>query len=78
MGLVAALCAGCRDEPEEIAVEAPVILLDIRPAAAPNALILRLALEEIYRDEEIAGILHKELLNHPGFFENFFPGASPG
>lgn len=65
-------------EPEEIAIEAPELLLDVRPAAAPNALILRLALAEIYRDEETAEALHKDLLNHPGFFGNFFPGASPG
>ncbi len=65
-------------EPSEIAEEAPTILLDMRPASAPNALILRLALEEIYRDEEVADALLKELLNHPGFFGNFFSGASPG
>lgn len=65
-------------ETDEIAKEAPLILLDMRPAAAPNALILRLALEEIYRDVEVAETLLKNLLNHPGFFGNFFSGASPG
>jgi len=65
-------------EPEEIAEEAPTILLDLRPRAAPNALVLRLALEEIYRDAEIAESLLRDLLNHPGFFGNFFSGASPG
>lgn len=33
-------------EPAEIAEEAQMILLKMRPAAAPNALILRPALEE--------------------------------
>lgn len=65
-------------EPGEIATEAPALLLEIRPRAAPNALILRLALEEIYRDAELAETLLRELLNHPGFFGNFFSGASPG
>jgi len=65
-------------EPDEIAAEAPEILLEMRPAAAPNALIMRLALEEIYRDVEVADALLKDLLNHPGFFGNFFSGASPG
>lgn len=65
-------------EPEEIAVEAPPLLLEIRASAAPNALIMRLALEEIYRDAGIADTLLKDLLNHPGFFGNFFTGASPG
>jgi hypothetical protein len=50
----------------------------MRPAAAPNALIMRLALEEIYRDVEVAAALLKDLPNHPGFFGNFFSGASPG
>lgn len=62
----------------EIAVEAPGILLEMHPCAAPNPLILRLALEEIYRDSELANSLLRELLNHPGFFGNFFSGASPG
>lgn len=65
-------------EPEEIAEEAPALLLELRPRAAPNALILRLALEEIYRDEALAETLLRDLLNHPGFFGNFFTGASPG
>lgn len=65
-------------EPEEIAAEAPPLLLEIRPRAAPNALILRLALEEIYRDADLADHLLRELLNHPGFFGNFFTAASPG
>ena len=65
-------------EPAEIAEEPPVILLDMRPAAAPNAPVLRLSLEEIYRDAETADALLKDLLNHPGFFGNFFSGASPG
>ena len=65
-------------DPGEIAEEAPKILLEMRPSAAPNALILRLSLEEIYRDVEVADALLKELLNHPGFFGNFFSGASPG
>lgn len=64
-------------EPAEIAEEAPMILLDMRPAAAPNALILQIALTEIYRDDAIALALLKDLLNHPGFFGNFFSGASP-
>lgn len=64
-------------EPGEVAEEAPLLLLEIRPSAAPNALILRLALEEIYRDAGLADHLLLELLNHPGFFGNFFTGASP-
>lgn len=54
---------------EEMAKDAPQMLLSIRPQAAPNPLILHLGLAEFLPDEDAAR-LTKELLIHPSLFRN--------
>ncbi len=61
---------------EEIVQEAIPLLLEIRPCAAPNPLVLRLGLGEFLAHEH-AEVLAGLLLNHPAVFSNYYPGASP-
>lgn len=62
----------------EIEKDAPEILLEIRPRAAPNPLILELGLA-CFLTPEKARELAVEWVNHPVFFANRMGGdASPG
>ena len=53
----------------EIIEQAPEILLQIRPKAAPNPLMLELGLAQFLPPKE-ARKLKEELLNHPGLHRN--------
>lgn len=57
--------------------EASEILLEIRPQAAPNPLVLETGLSR-FLDASAASRLAVRLVNHPGLFQNRHRGASPG
>lgn len=61
----------------EIIQEAPEMLLEIRPRAVPNHLMLTLAVQLFLPEEEAKAMVHG-LVHHPRLYANRFPGASPG
>lgn len=61
----------------EMVNEACEILLEIRPQAAPNPLVLELGLSQ-FLDLESAHRLMTRLVNQPALFQNRHKGASPG
>jgi len=63
------------DSVEQIGEEAPEILLQIRPQAAPNPLILELGFTAFLPAGDARDLVVK-LLNHPRFIENRFHGAT--
>jgi len=63
------------DSLEMIAQEAPEIILQIRPQAAPNPLILELGFAE-FLSETDARDLVVTLINHPRLLENRFLGGT--
>ncbi len=65
---------GC--EADEITSHAPDLLIGIRPKAVPNPLVLGIALE-LFLEASVAQKLTADLLNHPTFFSNRYPGATP-
>lgn len=66
---------GCSEE--EIVDYACGTLLEIRPQAAPNPLILEIGLSR-FLNATAANRLAVRLVNHPGLFQNRHNGASPG
>ena len=68
------LAGGSREEIVQVAIP---LLLEIRPCAAPNPLVLRLGLGEFLAHEH-AEVLAGLLVNHPAIYSNYYPGASPG
>lgn len=63
------------DSLEQIGEEASEILLQIRPQAAPNPLILELGFVEFLSASDARDLVVK-LVNHPRFIENRFHGAT--
>jgi predicted protein tyrosine phosphatase len=61
---------------DEIVNNACETLLEIRPQAAPNPLVLEVGLAR-FLDADAARRLLVRLINHPAFFQNRFKGASP-
>ncbi|MCU0776148.1 MAG: hypothetical protein MUF86_00575 [Akkermansiaceae bacterium] len=62
---------------DEIVSEACEILLEIRPQAAPNPLVLEIGLSR-FMDADSANRLMVRLVNDPALFQNRHKGASPG
>lgn len=62
---------------DEIITEACGILLDIRPQAAPNPLVLEIGLSRFMEATSANGLMVR-LVNHPALFQNRHMGASPG
>jgi len=60
---------------DEIRVQAPETLIQIRPQAAPNPLILELGFAEFLSATDARDLVVK-LVNHPRFIENRFHGAT--
>ena len=61
---------------DEIVDEACATLLEIRPQAAPNPLVLETGLA-LFLDAPSARLLSVRLVNHPALFQNRHKGASP-
>jgi len=62
---------------DEIRVQAPETLMQIRPQATPNPLILELGFSE-FLSTETAKQLMIEIVNHPVLFANRHRGGTPG
>lgn len=62
---------------DEMVNQACEILLEIRPQAAPNPLVLKIGLSR-FLDATSANRLMVRLVNHPALFQNRHKGASPG
>lgn len=62
---------------DEIVKEACEILLEIRPQASPNPLVLDIGLSR-FMDADSANRLMVRLVNDPALFQNRHKGASPG
>jgi len=61
---------------DEIRVEAPETLIQIRPQATPNPLILELGFAE-FLTADAANQMTIEIVNHPVLFANRFHGGIP-
>jgi predicted protein tyrosine phosphatase len=62
---------------DEIVNQACEILLEIRPQAAPNPMVLEIGLSR-FMDAAAANRLMVRLVNQPALFQNRHKGASPG
>lgn len=62
---------------DEIVNEACGILLEIRPQAAPNPMVLEIGLSR-FMNANAANRLMGRLVNQPALFQNRHKGASPG
>jgi predicted protein tyrosine phosphatase len=62
---------------DEIVNKACEILLEIRPQAAPNPMVLEIGLSR-FMDADSAKRLMVRLVNDPALFQNRHKGASPG